>query len=160
MRDYMKFLIGALLAFALVAPASALTVTSGTVTVTVTGAYTGRALPDELKVVAYSWTSDASGQVTATLSEIEGEIVRLVVNPADGASSPTANYDAVCNDVDGNDILGGQGANLSQSANLNTTLHVTNGTLPLAIVVYGNHTLLITNAGNTQSGLIRFYVRP
>ena len=160
MRNHLKVLVGALLAFGLAAPTHALVVTSGTVTVAQAGAYTGQALPVELKVVSYSWTSAAAGQVTATLSEVEGEIVRFVVNPADGASSPSASYDMLINDGDGIDILGGQGSNLSQSANLNTTLMVTNATLPLAITTYGNLSLLITNAGNAKSGVIRFYIRP
>ena len=160
MRDCLKVIIGALLAVALVAPSYALTVTSGTVTMVQAGAYTGQALPVELKTVAYSWTSNTSGQVTATLAELEGTIVRCVVNPADGASSPTASYDALINDVDGNDILGGQGANLSQSTNKNTVLTVTDGTTARPITVYGNHTLLITSAGSAKSGLIRFFIRP
>jgi hypothetical protein len=154
MRNYTNILIGALLAFAMVAPSYAsVTVTSGTVTVAVEEMRGG------IRVVSYSWTCDSGGNVVATTNDIEGEIRRFVVNPADGASSPTDNYDLTVTDRDSIDIIGGQGANLSQSTNTNTVCTVNDGTTYMALVTRGTHTITITNAGNAKSGVIRFYTR-
>ena len=131
------------------------TVTSGTLTheVDVTQYNT--------RVDTLDWLSDASGNVVATLTGVRGTIKRIVINPDDGATSPTASYDMTLTDQDGVDLLGGLGANVSASATTDfpsvTTDSASSTTVPRPTV--GDLDLAITNAGAANGGIVRVFLR-
>jgi hypothetical protein len=137
-------------------PATSLSPTSGTATIA------SSRLPDG-KVVKYSiaWTSDSAGRVTATVPDMYGYILRVTTNPGDSTAAPSDNYDIVLNDEDTTDTLQGLGANRDESTVETITPHVGNvatGAL-IPMPVAGDLYLLITNAGDANSGVIRVYMK-
>lgn len=115
-----------------------------------------------------AWTSDASGNVVATVPGLDGWFERIATNPGDGATSPTANYDVTLTDADGADVLTGKGANRSQADVEQFVSLIGNGTgahgLTSAndyrpVAVLGDHTLTIASAGNAKSGVLKIYIR-
>lgn len=133
---------------------------AGTLTVTADPSNALRTRP--LKKFTFTWTCDASGVVSGTLSErISGTIVQVITNP--GATAPTDNYDVTCLDDQGRDVFSGQGAN-RDTAN---TEHFCPGvpfadgtTTSLApVVVDSTLELQIANAGNAKQGVLVLLVR-
>jgi hypothetical protein len=115
--------------------------------------------------ITLAWTSDASGNVTAipTATWVEGELLRVVFVPNGGGTAPSNLYDVLLKDENGVDVLGGQGANLSDTV----VSHVCPG-VPLKdgtttstrpSLVCGFLTLDVTNAGNAKGGTVVLYVR-
>jgi hypothetical protein len=110
-----------------------------------------------------SWTSDGSGDASEVSPQsVSGQIERVVFVPS-ATAAPTNLYDIVLTDEHGLDVLGGQGANLSNSA----SSHVCPGT-PLKdgtttsvrpMVVDGALTLTVSNAGASKAGEVILYVR-
>ena len=140
--------------------ARSVTATSGSLTMTkTTNEYLSS--PPTYELITLVWTSDASGNATVTVPNVIGEIRRIVTNPSDGATSPTADYDVTLKDADAVDVMVGQGANLSQSANKSfygvTTDAISSQYIP--ITVYGDLSLAVTNAGNAKKGTIKLYLR-
>jgi len=133
--------------------ANAISVSTGTITV----AKQGRS--DTINRLTIDWLSDASGNGLATVTELSGTVERVVFNPDDGATSPTASYDITLTDVDSVDILNGKGANLSQTATTSVTAMATDGTTPRPMATSGDLTLTITSAGAARGGIIRIYFR-
>ncbi len=106
MRTILEGLILMVLAPAVMAAPNDLTVTSGTATLAIT------TIDANTHVYRFTCVSDAPGSLTlTTVNPIYGTITRVTTNPADGATSPTDNWDLVINDEDGFDVLGGGGAN-------------------------------------------------
>ncbi len=136
---------------------SALSVTSGTVTVTQPNP--APAARDYLLVWTIDWLSDSSGNVVVSITEINGTIERIVYNPDDAATSPTDQYDMVLTDVDGFDCLNGTGSNLAQGTATSTVTTEGDGTTNLPFAVAGTLMLTITNAGNAKGGIVRIYIR-
>lgn len=112
-------------------------------------------------VTKYSlaWTSDASGDVSANSVTVKaGTLVGVAYTPGSGGSQPSAAYDVTmtCDDHTGTDVLGGTGANLSNSS----ATHA----LPLAGTYHrqwlhgGGLTLVVAAAGNAKSGTVDLYV--
>lgn len=115
-----------------------------------------------IRKYTFAWTSDSSGNVSGTASDaISGTIVRVVTNP--GATAPTDNYDVVLNDADGIDVLAGQGANrdTADSEHFCPGVAFKDGTTTsiAPVVVDGELTLGVTNAGNAKQGELHLYVR-
>lgn len=107
-------------------------------------------------IVSYSvpWTSDGSGDVSATVTTVgAGELLQVVFIPGSGGTQPSDQYDATLIDGTGLDALNGQGANLSNSApvSVDDIRHFvdTNGTLELRI----------SNAGNAKTGTVLVILR-
>lgn len=106
-------------------------------------------MPVKVRPYRVAWTSDASGDATATLP-INGAIVRVVTNP-DGSAAPTDNYDLTIVDEDGVDLLNGEGvdrdtANSEQIFPTDVPFH------------NGDVTVTIANAGDTKEGVVAIYV--
>jgi hypothetical protein len=103
------------------------------------------------KSVSWSWTSDASGDVSGTdTAYISGTALRWVTNPS--STAPSDNYDIVVNDTDGVDVAAGVLANRDTSNSeaaypAANTYHVFDG--PLSLVV--------SNAGNAKLGVLTMY---
>lgn len=114
-----------------------------------------------IRKVRLDWTSDSSGNASQTFGSIEGTIVRVVTNP--GSTAPTDNYDMTITDEDGYDILAGQGSNRDTSTTESFVpgIPFTDGTTTSVapVVVDGNLTLTISNAGATKDGSVVLYVR-
>lgn len=149
----MKRILGLVL-FALI-PVCSFAVDTGTVTITNGGT-------ENTYWINMAWTSNTGGGVVESDGiKFFGEILRVVTDPGDGSSSPTANYDITLTDVDGADVLNGGGANRSQSAVEQIIPSITSvGTKSdFLISVAGDLTLTIAAAGNTKTGSIRVYYR-
>lgn len=148
------FALVCLLFICAVFTASADTVTSGSLTKTEIGA------PGSFRCYTIDWLSDASGNCTADITGVQGEIMRFTVNPDDGATSPTNAYDMTLKDRDGVDILAGLGANLSNSTALSRVPLTGDGTTTTQrFVTLGTLSLAITNAGAANGGILRVYVK-
>lgn len=107
-----------------------------------------------VKAVRFAWTSSAGGAADGTTTyAYNGEVLRLVTIP-DGVDVPTASYDVVMDDADAADILGGLGADRSDTA---TEWRVfTEG---LGAIANDKITLHVTNAGDTKKGVAVVYIR-
>lgn len=111
-----------------------------------------------------SWTSDASGNATETVSLSQpGELIGVTFVPGTSGSQPSANYDVTANDAYGVDTFAGQGANLSNSTAtmVQPCIPAKDGTTTSTTPrpVDGAITVAVTNAGNTKSGTIVLWVR-
>lgn len=112
--------------------------------------------------IAVSWTSDAAGVASESIA-IDGVILRVQFVPAGGGSQPTSLYDVTLLDEGGQDVLAGQGANLSNSVATSVCPGVpfkdgtTTSLVPVAVAEIV--TLNISGAGNTKSGSVNIYVR-
>jgi hypothetical protein len=111
--------------------------------------------------VAFSWTSDSSGNADATSEQVTGVILRVAFNP--GSAAPTDNYDVTLSDADGIDVLAGQGANRDTT----TSEHICPGvalydgttTSVVPVAVFSPLTLAVTNAGSAKTGTVTVYYR-
>jgi hypothetical protein len=116
-----------------------------------------------VKKTTFTWTSDASGDVSGGAKpEISGEILRVVTNP-DGTDAPTDNYDIVLNDDDSVDIAQGLLAN-RDTANTEEIIVkkeiAVGATTELAAVFHhGLVDCVIANAGDAKKGVVNVYWR-
>lgn len=109
--------------------------------------------------IKFDWLSDAAGAVgRTTVAFFTGVVDRVVFKPDSGGTQPSASYDIVLNDDDGNDVLWGVGANLSNAAAVHA--HPWSSGLELySAIVETKLTLAVTNAGNAKGGEVYVYVR-
>ena len=114
----------------------------------------GRDRLQDLICTTLTWTTNSSGEFSQSTTQIRGNLLRVVFDPAGGSASPEANYDLVLTDRDAFDVLGGAGANLSQSA---TTDAVPTGD---GLNTVGPLTLTVTNASDERTGMVRVFHRP
>ena len=118
--------------------------------------------PEWLSCVTIDWVSETDGTLSEALTAIQGTIERIVFIPATATGEqPADNYDVTLLDRDGIDVLGGKGANLSNTTLSSVLLTDTTPVLPIA--TNGPLTLTIANAsltpGVSGQGTIRFYLR-
>ena len=110
---------------------------------------------DTIKYVQWSWTSDASGDMSGTDTVVvSGVALRYATNP--GSTAPTDNYDIVVNDEDGIDIAAGGLANRDTS---NSEQVLTGGDAKDGAAFIGKLSLVVSNAGNAKEGVLRMYYR-
>lgn len=107
----------------------------------------------EIEVIHVAWTSDGSGDATATLSDVYGWLVKMVTDPVDG---PTDNYDITLIDEWGADALQGLGANRDTTNSETVYTLVTGAATP--VLLCGDHTFTVAAAGATKSGVAVFYI--
>jgi len=104
-----------------------------------------------VKVIDIEWTSDSSGDATQVVT-IDGEILRVVTIPGAGGLAPTADYDITIIDEDSFDIMSGDLADRHTSNS--------ESVVPTARVVhYGAVTVTVANAGDSNAGTIKLYIR-
>jgi len=108
-----------------------------------------------INVLQMVWTTDSSGNFTATDTAypIEGYLMLVETDPS--ATAPTADYDIVLNDANGIDVMGGALGDRSATAT-ELTMPLLNGNYTM-LPVPGTLTMDVTNAGNSKSGTIRIY---
>jgi hypothetical protein len=114
--------------------------------------------------VELHWTSDASGNVSGTLTDrLNGALVRAAFSHSGPGGAPTNLYDVTLLDGSGADVLGGQGANLA----IASPSHVAPGvplkdgttTTTAPVQVDDQLELQVANAGNAKSGVVTLYIR-
>lgn len=113
--------------------------------------------PGGVGYCSIDWTSDSSGNYTASILGISGTLTRIIINP--GSTAPSANYDMVLNDEDSIDLMMAAGANLSATVTTHFCPHCTDGTTPELIDTCGVLTLAITNAGSAKTGRVKIIWR-
>lgn len=109
-----------------------------------------------------NWSSDCNGDCILNLDgvsapRLEGRLVRLVTQPASGAA-PTDNYDITLEDMHGNDVLQGAGAN-RDTANTETAWisETASSEVPVRPVTRLCTRFVVANAGAGKSGLAVIY---
>lgn len=110
---------------------------------------------ETVKYVQWSWTSDASGDVSGTDTKVlSGVALRYATNP--GSTAPTDDYDIVINDEDSIDIAAGGLADRDTS---NSEQLLTGGDAKDGAAFMGVLSLVVSNAGNAKAGVLRMYYR-
>lgn len=155
----MRTLALCLLLLLLVAsPALGIDVTSGTCTVTQIGR-----VGAGIHAWDFDWASTSGGQVLATVTELNGEILRVLFDPDASTSAPTNLYDVTLTDAYGVDVLCGLGANRSSSTTQTKIPRIVTGdgttSVPLPVATAGDLTLLIDNAGDDKGGHLVIFLR-
>lgn len=108
-----------------------------------------------VKRISFDWLSTAAGAADATTTyAYDGLLERVVFDPDGGATQPSDQYDVTLTDPDGNDVLAGLGANLTNAATVVKT-HADG----LTAVSGQTLTLNVTNGGNAKGGLVIVYLR-
>lgn len=108
-----------------------------------------------VKRIMWDWLStDAGAVISATTYAYDGLLERVVFVPDAAATQPTNAYDVTITDPDGNDVLAGLGADLSNAATV-VKVH-SNGLTAVSGQVL---TLNVTNAGNAKGGVVIVYLR-
>jgi len=118
-----------------------------------------------IKKVILDWTSSSdTGAVSGVLTKpLAGIIDRVTFVPDSGDTQPSNQYDVTLEDEEGIDVLGGQGADLSNAAASSTVGGVplkdgtTTTTVPFAIS--GTLELKVAAAGNSNGGQVILYLR-
>lgn len=103
--------------------------------------------------VQYSvvWTSDVSGAVSGNAFEVtKGELQQVEFAPGTGGTQPTDLYDVTLVSGNGNDLLRGSGANLSNTLTPGFTYS------PRWFHRGGTLDLVVANAGNAKTGTVIF----
>ncbi|MBW2148124.1 MAG: hypothetical protein JRG73_11205 [Deltaproteobacteria bacterium] len=98
----------------------------------------------------FDWTSDASGDFEKTITDPSaffGKVIQLETKPGAGGDQPLDLYDVTITNAVGADILGGEGADRS-----NTSAQIAFLTHP--VLVAGPLTFKVANAGNAKKGTI------
>lgn len=104
-----------------------------------------------VKKIKWSWVASAGGTMAEeTSASFDGAVLSLVTVP--GAPTPDANYDITVTDVDGNDVLAGQGANRHET---NTEQVVAS----LGAVSKSKLTLNVSAAGTSTQGDVYLNIR-
>jgi hypothetical protein len=111
---------------------------------------------DRVNSIRFDWTSLSDGTAELTTTQLEGEIIRFVINP--GTPAPTASYDITLLDEDGLDLMTAKGVDVSATV---TSQEVMTGgdTAVVPIAVTGPCTFAVANAGAIKAGSVKFYLR-
>lgn len=108
--------------------------------------------------VNWAWTAHTNGAVSPATSttDIDGYIFLIVTNP--GATAPTNNYDLTITCADGEDILGGNGANRASVAS--QRVRPTISSQAGDSFCEGAATLNVSNNSVTSAtGVVKAYIR-
>jgi hypothetical protein len=108
-----------------------------------------------VKRIHWDWLStDTGAVVSASTVAYDGLLERVVFDPDAAGTQPTDQYDVTITDPDGNDVLAGLGANLTNASTVVKT-HADGLTAVGGQIL----TLNVTNAGNAKGGLVIVYLR-
>ena len=104
--------------------------------------------------ITWSFTTDASGNVTEeTTATINGQISRVAFNP-DNTDTPTTLWDFTLKDEDGIDLLCGDGAD-RDAADSGASEQV--APCPPCPAVKSKLTFTVANGGNAKKGVVIVY---
>lgn len=125
-------------------------------------------LAPSIRRLVCTFTSDASGNATATTKKICGEILKIVTDP--GTAAPTANWDVVVTDENGiSPFAKCENAARLLARHTTTTeedylflINTDASALGISAfpVVCGELAIAVANAGDTKTGVITFYIKP
>jgi hypothetical protein len=109
---------------------------------------------EPVALISYAFTTDADGDASETSETVNGQINRIVTNPASGDDKPSANWDLTILDEDGVDILGGNGANRDAGG-----AAVSEQAAPsvAGLGVQSTLTFTVEAGGNTKKGVVNLY---
>lgn len=108
-----------------------------------------------VKRIMWDWLSATGGTVTSeTTYAYDGLLERVVFDPDAAGTQPDNLYDVTITDPDGNDVLAGLGANLSNAATV-VKVH-SDG---LTAVSGQKLTLNVSGANNEKGGIVIVYLR-
>ena len=108
-----------------------------------------------VKRIQWDWLcTDAGAVLSSTTKAYDGLLERVVFVPDAAGTQPTDQYDVTITDPDGNDVLAGLGADLSNAATVVKT-HA-NGLTAVSGQVL---TLNVAAAGNAKGGNVIVYLR-
>lgn len=114
--------------------------------------------------LTFTWTADGSGDVNGTVTtQVTGEVVRVVTSPNLDKTQPDPLYDVTLLDEFGVDVLGGLGADRSDSE-IEEFVPVmvyssATDTLGAPRYVDGALELQISNAGDGCGGVVEVWLR-
>lgn len=105
--------------------------------------------------VSVAWTSDGSGNATASLIKLRGWIVKVITYP--GSAAPTDDYDIKLKDSTGFDVLG----SVLNDRDTSNTEQIPTPNSGVSIVTYvnGDYTFDVSNAGSAKNGTCVFYIK-
>ena len=107
-----------------------------------------------IRKIKWTWKSATGGAVSsATTKRYTGQVIRAVFDPDAAGTQPTDAYDVTITDSEGADVLHGNGANLSNAANV--LVDTTDG---LGCVDSSTLTLTIAAAGDEKGGVVVLYL--
>lgn len=105
-----------------------------------------------------AWLSDASGVVSVSTFAVKtGELLQAEFVPDEGGTAPTTGYDLTLLNENSTDVLGGAGANLSDT--VRTQSACLTSTYVRRWLVAGDLTPTVANAGNAKGGTFILLVR-
>lgn len=107
-----------------------------------------------IQIRSVELTSDASGNVTATL-EVNGRIAQIVINP-DGSAVPSALWDLTITDT--NNVQVFQDTALSETVDTVDNPIISKTNSDFMFPVAGTLTLVGANMGNAKKALVSVYV--
>jgi hypothetical protein len=111
-------------------------------------------LAGDVHKIKWTWKSATGGAVSsATTNRYTGQLLEVVFDPDAAGTQPTDAYDVTILDGDGVDVLNGNGANLSNAANVMKVQ--SDG---LGCVESSTLTLTIANAGDEKGGVAILYL--
>lgn len=124
--------------------------------------------PQRVRKIIGTWTSDGSGDASASTKKIAGRILKIATNP--GATAPTDNYDITVTDANSLEIFAVAIA-AQQPINRDTAnseqqypmvLNSDASALAMAIqpVVCDVLTIAVANAGAAKNGVLEIYWTP
>ena len=106
-----------------------------------------------VRKLVYTWTSDGTGDATATTTNTySGKVIGLGTVP-DGTAAPSPDYDVTLTDPDGFDVLAAAGIDRHTS---NTESVFNPSSLGVAD---GKLTFVIANAGASKEGVVHVWIR-
>ena len=125
------------LAFLFTAPGAWASVTSGTLTISMSGER------GYLECATLDWSTDVSSACVAQIGSIEGQIERIVILSDSGATSPVSPYTISLTDRDGFDMLGGAGVDVVST--------ITRELIPRDVWTFAATTMTLTGLYTTDT---------
>jgi len=156
-----KFLVVMLVGlFLAVGGGVALGADAGTLTINSTDRVQPSGSSRAVRVLDFTWLSDASGDCSRSLARVvsvTGTVVGLHAIPS---GSTDDNYDVTLIDNDGVDVLNGAGTDLPQSATSAENYRFPVDFLNSGPIVIVNRdlSLVVAGGGNADTGTIRIYI--
>lgn len=106
------------------------------------------------RVIAVSWTSDASGDASVLIPNLNGWLIKAVTDP--GAAAPTDNYDITLIDEGGADAAQGLLADRDTTNSESVYTLVSGAATP--VLLSGDITFTVAAAGDSKNGVCYLYV--
>jgi len=108
-----------------------------------------------IQKVQIDWTSDASGNATATVN-LAGYLIKVITLP--GSAAPTNLYDLTLVSPDGSAADEFMGLLADRSATNTEIKYMTATASSVPILLAGDYTFTVANAGNTKTGTAYLYL--